>query len=257
MSLKDAVSDFAAAKDAWGTGGLDIAASESRAQAAIDSASDGWVEQMTELKELGNKDFKAGKNSSACISYRAAIAKGQAGVGFNAKEKSKPLLLSLHSNLAAAELKLEHWEEAAAAASAALELEPAHAKALYRRGLARSKLGALGGAKDDLLAACKADPKDKAARTELAAVQAALKANPFAKAFGGGAGGGLYAEEERRETQRKKAVAERVLAEEAELRADWKKECSRLRQERRDEKEKARQVKTRPWAWPYAPSPKP
>ena len=88
----------------------------------------------------------------------------------------KPVLISLNSNMAAASLRLEKWEATVAAASAALELDPQNSKALFRRGSARSKLGQLASAKDDLLSACRADPKDRNARAELEAVTERLKA---------------------------------------------------------------------------------
>ena len=153
--------------------------------AAASALSESWLAQVSALKDMGNSEFKAGQNKSAVISYKAAIEKAESLPSKDAatKEAARGLLVSLNSNLAAAQLKLQAWEAAVEAASAALALEPSHAKALFRRGTARAKLGgmSLGGARDDLLAACKADPRDKAARAALAEAQAALKANPYAR----------------------------------------------------------------------------
>eukprot|EP00401_Gymnodinium_catenatum_P063694 CAMPEP_0117480590 /NCGR_PEP_ID=MMETSP0784-20121206/12468_1 /TAXON_ID=39447 /ORGANISM="" /LENGTH=636 /DNA_ID=CAMNT_0005275031 /DNA_START=37 /DNA_END=1947 /DNA_ORIENTATION=+ len=57
--------------------------------------------------------------------------------------------LALLLNAAQAALQSENWEVAEARATAALELDPRSAKALYRRGLARERAGRAGGAKED------------------------------------------------------------------------------------------------------------
>jgi hypothetical protein len=111
------------------------------------------------------------------------------------------LQLKCHLNLALCHTKLERWAEAEAAASEALVLEPASAKGLFRRGKARSALKQLSGAKLDLMAAIKLEPKNREVHAELTAVQAALDARKGALREGfkkGGGLGGLYSEEEAR-----------------------------------------------------------
>lgn len=118
-------------------------------------------------------------------------------------EEARVLEVTLQCNAALAFLKAQAWAEAAQHAAAALKKEPvrvfccwadrprptplkrtsieptlnpnppltittqANAKALYRRGVARSHLGLLDEAKADLLAAAKAEPNNKDVRREL------------------------------------------------------------------------------------------
>ena len=57
-----------------------------------------------------------------------------------------PLSSALTSNQAACLLKLGQWKEAEKRASSALVAEPSNSKAVYRRGLARLRLGDGAGA---------------------------------------------------------------------------------------------------------------
>jgi hypothetical protein len=183
--------------------------------------------------------------------YTDAI-KAAAGAGSSQKSKDavKPVLISLHSNMSAAQLRLEEWASAAESASAALELDPSNSKALFRRGTARSKMGMLASAKDDLMAACRADPKDRNARTELASVTAALKAqkederSTFASKFGA-ATEKAVAKEEAKEAARKREEAKAKERAEAVLRDEWKAECRRLLDEQRAQREVARKARLR------------
>lgn len=140
--------------------------------------------RIVELKDAGNALFKSDDAKAAIAKYEDAI-KQMAAADINRETihagrarmaGANEALLSLHNNAAAAQLRLEQWEAAASSASAALGLDPTNSKALFRRGVARNKLGQLASAHDDLKAACRADPKNRTARAELAAVQAAVKA---------------------------------------------------------------------------------
>ena len=75
--------------------------------------------------------------------HAAETAMAGPGSGGPSKAEAATLLTTLHSNTAAALLKLERWEPAAKAATRALKLEPGNTKALYRRGVARHKLWSL------------------------------------------------------------------------------------------------------------------
>lgn len=70
---------------------------------------------------------------------------------------------------------------------ACLPAEQTNSKALYRRGVARSNLGLLDEAKEDLLEALKTEPNSKDIRREIATVKEKIAATKKAekKAFGG------------------------------------------------------------------------
>lgn len=92
-------------------------------------------------------------------------------------------------NAAQCALKLKAWADAASCATRAIKFEGPTAKALFRRGVARSHLGLVEDAKSDLLAAAKLAPKDRAIRGEyervktLAASQGKAQKGVFASAF--------------------------------------------------------------------------
>jgi len=98
------------------------------------------VAKAAEAKAAGNEQFKACENADACLSYQLVVQY----VRTHATDAAaRELLLSAHTNLAAAQIRLELWEDAAAAASAALALDPASVKAMFRRGLSHARMGAL------------------------------------------------------------------------------------------------------------------
>ena len=85
----------------------------------------------------------------------------------------------LHNNAAQACITLERWEEAVQCATAALEAEPANAKALYRRAvalLASTEPAKAAQAKPDLLEVCRQQPNNSAARKLLARLDGAHEA---------------------------------------------------------------------------------
>ncbi|KAJ3305901.1 hypothetical protein HDV03_000743 [Kappamyces sp. JEL0829] len=85
-------------------------------------------------KEEGNEFFKAGNFQSALHAYNAALAI----IKNTASQKN--VTVSLYSNVAQCHLKLKNGKEALAAAQSVLDLEPTHAKAIYRAFLARVAL---------------------------------------------------------------------------------------------------------------------
>ena len=187
-------------------------------------------------KEQGNEMFKSGLNDKALASYSE-------GLRYLTKHTSEaaaaPTLLSLHTNLAATHLRLERWAEARASAASALEIEPDLVKARFRRGVASFRLGALDEAKADLTAVCKADPKNRDARTELSQVVEALKVarSEERKSMSGlfSGQGGLYREEEARERRKRDEEArsrKKKREEEESLKQEWRDECARLKAER-------------------------
>jgi tetratricopeptide (TPR) repeat protein len=178
-----------------------------------------------EIKQRGNEAFKAGSNDLAANLYGDAIrAAREASKDEDAQPEASKLLVSLHSNVAAAFLKLEQWDAAIQAASSVLEVESDHPKALYRRGVARKHLRQRGEAKEDLVRAVKLDPKNKEAREVLAAMEAEVAAEKAA------------AKARFREGFQKgeHAVDESKYAEESEdaIIEAWRCECDRQRTEK-------------------------
>ncbi|EOO03516.1 putative 40 kda peptidyl-prolyl cis-trans isomerase protein [Phaeoacremonium minimum UCRPA7] len=139
----------------------------------------------TECKEFGNKAFKGGD-------FQLALDKYQKGLRYlnedpdlekepaDTKTKMNALRFTLNSNSALMNIKLQAWDEAARAASSALEVagitDAEKAKALYRRGLAYVRLKDEDKALEDLSAANKLVPTDGAISTELATVKKAQAA---------------------------------------------------------------------------------
>ena len=72
--------------------------------------------------------------------------------------------LSCHLNASQCALNAKEWPAAAAYATRAVRLRPDSVKALYRRGVARSRMGLLDEAKADLKKAAALDPKNKPVR---------------------------------------------------------------------------------------------
>lgn len=87
----------------------------------------------------------------------------------------KAIYSSSQLNMSQCALKLADWPGAAKHATLHIKFEEEHgnpsAKALYRRGVARSHLGLVQEALQDLVAAAKLDPKNKAIRDEFARVK--------------------------------------------------------------------------------------
>ena len=136
-----------------------------------------WLANAGALKELGNGAFKGGQNAHAIDCYDDAIdAATRALAAAAPSDAVTALLVSLHANSAAAYLKEEAWADAAVSATSALELDPKHAKALFRRGLARTRLHQRADAKRDLVLCVKLDPKNREAREALEALEAEKRA---------------------------------------------------------------------------------
>lgn len=69
------------------------------------------------------------------------------------------------SNQALCHIRLKEWEKAHACADLVLAKSPSHAKARYRRGVARMELGDVHSALDDLREAVRGQPKSPEVRT--------------------------------------------------------------------------------------------
>ncbi|CAI8002480.1 FK506-binding protein-like [Geodia barretti] len=100
-------------------------------------------------KERGGKLFQEGQEGAAAVCYSRA-AKLAAAAGGGGEGEFKDLQVALGLNLAACQLKLGQADHASSNCSRVLELDPGNVKALYRRGVARMRLGDLDEAEEDL-----------------------------------------------------------------------------------------------------------
>ena len=129
------------------------------------------AEQAETAKVEGGALFKQEKHAEALGKYKEALALCGAnppGEASGQQADTTGLRVKLHTNIALCQQKLENWACAESAASAALELAPDTAKALFHRGRARAHLGKLDRAEADLTRAAKLNPQDKRIRRELA-----------------------------------------------------------------------------------------
>mmetsp|Transcript_18220 Transcript_18220/g.42416 ORF Transcript_18220/g.42416 Transcript_18220/m.42416 type:complete len:551 (-) Transcript_18220:23-1675(-) len=124
------------------------------------------VERATEWKRIGNDKFKAGNLWEARDYYREAVIYVEDLVDARRKERDE-LLVPLYSNLAQVDLKLDELSHAELVAGKALEIlerpkstfHSSHrAKAHFRRGQARHRLGRLEEACSDFATALKLQP---------------------------------------------------------------------------------------------------
>jgi hypothetical protein len=145
------------------------------------------------FKEKGNAQFKAKNDHEAKQHYLDARGALQAagvsgsgdstgcssgGGGAEAAQAPNPadaganhLLHQIQLNIAAAEMRLCNWAAAVEAATVALEIDPSSSKALYRRGLALSKLeGRTSDSLTDLKRALQQEPGSADVRRELAKI---------------------------------------------------------------------------------------
>jgi tetratricopeptide (TPR) repeat protein len=179
-----------------------------------------WMENATSLKQRGNDAFKSGTQDSHAVDLWGAavdaVSKAIEADGSSGGKGAQTMLVSLHANRAAAHLRLQQWPEAIESASAAIALDGAHAKALFRRGVAHKALRNRTEAKRDVVASIKADPKNREAREALAALETEKEKSKasFREAF-----------------QKELATSYDQDGEESEevVAAAWRAECERLR----------------------------
>ncbi|XP_038624843.1 FK506-binding protein-like [Tachyglossus aculeatus] len=120
-----------------------------------------------EERALGTELFRAGDVRGAARCYGRALR-----LLLTLAPPGPPERAALHANLAACQLHLGQPRLAQRSCERALEREPGHLKALYRRGVARAALGELGEAAADLRRVLEAEPANRAAREALANVVA-------------------------------------------------------------------------------------
>jgi peptidylprolyl isomerase len=154
------------------------------------------------LKEEGTEAFKKQDFAKAALKYEMAgdYAVGEGIEADAISDEERPMYVSCWSNAAMCHIKLKQWTEAIAAANRVLEIEQEidNVKALYRRGLARMRLGFLKEAKEDLMNAYEVDKNNKDIRKALAQLKTeiATAKEKEKKAFGGLFNQSLYNDKE-------------------------------------------------------------
>ena len=150
------------------------------------------LEKAKRLKTDGTSLFQQSQFAQAVQKYEQAAdyAVEEGLSGNDIAEDDRPLFVSCLSNAAMCYVKLKKWPEATHACNRILEMDSeakTNVKVLYRRGLARTKLGLLKEAKEDLLAAYNVDGKNKDIRQALADLKAAVEESKKKEkaAFGG------------------------------------------------------------------------
>lgn len=87
------------------------------------------------------------------------------------RARAKKTKVACFVNIAACKMRMGEYEEVIDECTAALEIEPESVKALFRRGQAQLAIGELRLARSDLVAAAKAEPKNKGVRDALQALK--------------------------------------------------------------------------------------
>lgn len=123
-----------------------------------------------ELKGQANRAFAGGHYDAAIGLYTRAIAEN-------------PRVPAYYTNRAFAAIRLERYGSAALDAERALALDPAFAKAHYRRAVCRVAMGRLRDAIRDFRAVVRAAPGDADARRRLTEAERELRREQFERAI--------------------------------------------------------------------------
>jgi peptidylprolyl isomerase len=123
---------------------------------------------------FGKQEYEKG---AAKYEEAALYAVDEGVTGNDVPEEERPLYVSCWSNAAMCYIKLKDWPDAVRATNLVLELDSevkTNVKSLYRRGLARMKLGLHREAKADLMDAYNIDNTNKDVRKALAQLKEAV-----------------------------------------------------------------------------------
>eukprot|EP00980_Cylindrotheca_fusiformis_P014202 scaffold3736_cov103-Cylindrotheca_fusiformis.AAC.4 len=150
------------------------------------------LEYANKLKAEGTELFKKKNYSEASSKYQdAASYSVDEGIsGDDIPEEERPLYISCWSNVAMCYINMKEWADATHACNNVLSIgseEKSNIKALYRRGLARMKLGMYKEAKMDLMDAYKIDNTNKEVRKAMKQLKEEVAASKQKEkaAFGG------------------------------------------------------------------------
>ncbi|XP_075042630.1 FK506-binding protein-like [Mixophyes fleayi] len=145
--------------------------------ASFENGKEAWEADTSEKikrairdREWGGKAFRDGNIEGAERRY----ARGLRLLVCTPREVEEQKV-ALLSNLAACDLKRGRLREAEQRCTRVLDKEPAHLKALYRRGVARAGMSDWEGARGDFEMLLKLDPSNREARREIARVRAKEK----------------------------------------------------------------------------------
>ena len=139
-----------------------------------DMSNEEKIDAALAKKEAGNAYFKAGKNARAMKRYEQGVKYVEYDGQFpdDLKDQIKAIKLAVFSNSAAACLKLKRFKDAVTNANKALEIDPVHQKALFRRAQAYSGLDDHEEAELDLKKLIEMDSGNRDARAELKRLRA-------------------------------------------------------------------------------------
>lgn len=131
-------------------------------------------ERVLALKTEGNAWLAAGRLDDAAAAYTRGLALGPV------VPAAKAVLLC---NRAFVYIKTESYGAAIADADAAVAADPSYAKAYYRRGSANFALDKVKAARRDFRQVVRLKPKDRDARSRLAACEKAVRQAAFSRAI--------------------------------------------------------------------------
>jgi peptidylprolyl isomerase len=126
------------------------------------------LDEALKFKDSGTESFKAKNYEVAILAYDEAIKLSDGCAIAN------EVWLTCKSNAAQAYLNLENYEAAVAYLSSVLKKDKQNIKALYRRGLARNRLGESEKALKDLTLASNLDPNNEPVKVELIKAKSAV-----------------------------------------------------------------------------------
>ncbi|XP_077572443.1 peptidyl-prolyl cis-trans isomerase FKBP8 [Stigmatopora nigra] len=122
-------------------------------------------------RETGNFHYQRGDYAFAINSYVIAmeITDSNSKVDMSPREENQLIDVKVKclNNMAAAQLKLDHYEAALKSCVAALDYQPNNIKALFRMGKVQALLGEYGEASQTLRKALKLEPSNKTIHVEL------------------------------------------------------------------------------------------
>jgi tetratricopeptide (TPR) repeat protein len=122
--------------------------------AAVDI--DHLMAQVDQQRNDGNAAYKAGRSSDALAAWQRGLDAIAAAEGLQMQAADVPTVLRarsvLHSNRGQALVKMEFWARAVKDLTEAVRIDPANAKAIWRRYQARRKLKDWAAAEADLAA---------------------------------------------------------------------------------------------------------
>ncbi|XP_077462579.1 peptidyl-prolyl cis-trans isomerase FKBP8 [Stigmatopora argus] len=122
-------------------------------------------------RETGNVHYQRGDYAFAINSYVIAlqITDSSSKVDISQKEENQLIDVKVKclNNMAAAQLKLDHYEAALKSCVAALDHQPNNIKALFRMGKVQALQGEYGEASQTLRKALKLEPSNKTIHVEL------------------------------------------------------------------------------------------